>query len=537
MSRGAAKRRGFQSTDGRATLRVAVVRIAIALLVLCLMYPSLIFAQVPTPKRGGALRIAHVGEPPTLDQHWTTATITGEIMSHVNEGLFALNSRYEPKPMLAETWSISPDRRTYTFTLRREVRFHNGKELTSEDAKSSIERWIRLTARFRAMFAGVQISTPDPRTLVMKLPEPNGLVLLALAYRGQAAVIFPKEVIDEAGRGQVKRFIGTGPYRFVEHLPDRHIRLDRFDGYSARSEEPSGETGRKNAYFDSIYFLPVTDAAVRVAGVRSGDFHFALSVSNDEYQRLRADPKLDPIIAGESRWLAAVLNYRAGLMANRKIRQAFQAALDQAAIMRAAYGPPRFWRLDPALMPKGHYMWSDAGKEYVNQKNPTRARQLLTEAGYDGTPVRWMTTMEYPDYGTSAQAAKPMLERAGFVVDLQFTDWATLVSRRTRPELWDVYNAAFFHVPDPAFVLILQPNYPAGYNNREMGAMMTLLFRHSVPKVRSEIWKRMQRLWYEDVGSIKLGEFYSLNLQTKQLKGFVGVPSNIWWNAWLETER
>lgn len=517
-----------------ATLRV-VVRILIGLLVVCLTFPSLISAQGQAPKRGGVLRIAHVGEPPSLDQQWTTATITGDIMGHVNEGLFALNSRYEPKPMLAETWSVSPDRRTYKFTLRRGVKFHNGKELTSEDAKASIERWIRLTARFRAMFAGVEISTPDQLTVIMKLPAPNGLVVLALAYRGQAAVIFPKEIIDEAGRGQVKRFIGTGPYRFVEHLPDRHIRLDRFDGYSPRSEEPSGETGRKNAYFDSIYFLPITEAAVRVAGVRSGDFHFAFSVPTDEYQRLRADPKVDPLIAGEPRWLAAVLNYRGGLMANRKIRQAFQAALDQAAIMRAAYGQPQFWRLDAALMPKGHYMWSDVGKEYVNQKNPTRARQLLAEAGYDGRPLRWMTTMEYPDYGTSAQAAKPMLERAGFVVDLQFMDWATLVSRRIRPDLWDVYNASFYHVPDPAFVLILQPDYPAGYDNREMRAMMTLLYRHSDPKVRTEIWKRMQRLWYEDAGSIKLGEFFQLHLQTSQFRGFVGVPSNIWWNAWLET--
>ncbi len=491
-------------------------------------------AWAQQPRRGGALRIAHIGEPPTLDQHWTTATITGDIMHNVNEGLFALTSKYEPRPLLVEKWSMSPDRVTYTFTLRRGVRFHNGKDLTSEDAKASLERWARLVARFRAMFVGASIATPDPQTVVLKLAEPNALLLVALAFPGQSAVIFPKEVIDEAGTGQIRRFIGTGPYRFVEHSPDRHIRLDRHEGYAARSEQPDGQAGRKQANFDSILFIPVPDAAVRIAGVKRGDYHFGAAIPSDEYDRLRADPDLVPMLVEVPSWLGGIFNHRSSLMSNRKIRQAFQAALDQEAVMQASYGNRRFWRMNAGLMPRDHPMWTEAGKEYVNQKNPARARQLLTEAGYKGEPVRWLTTMEYLDFGTAAQVTKPMLERAGFTVDLHIVDWATLISRRARPELYDVFITSFVFVPDPTLILVLQSTWPGWYDNREMQAMMTLLRRHSDPKVRHELWQRMQKLWYEDAGTIKFGEFFGLQLLRKDLKGYANVPTQVWWNAWLD---
>ncbi len=265
-----------------------------------------------------------------------------------------------------------------------------------------------------------------------------------------------------------------------------------------------------------------------------GEYQFAETIPPDEYDRLRTDADLVPYVTDTANWLTAVFNNRSPLMSNKKIRQAFQAALDQEAVMRAAYGNPKFWRLDPGLMPKEHYMWTDAGKEFVNQKNPTKARQLLAESGYKGEPLRWVTTMEYVAYGTAAQVVKPMLERAGFTVDLQVVDWATLVARRARPELWDVFSTAFSFVPDPVFLLSLNPVWPGWYDNRDMNAMMTLLRRHSDPKVRRDLWARMQKHWYEDAGTIKFGDYFLLHLHRKELKGYGSSPTHVFWNAWLE---
>jgi peptide/nickel transport system substrate-binding protein len=495
--------------------------------------------QAQSPRRGGVLRIANIGEPPTLDQHLTTSVTALRITNNINEGLFALNSKFEPKPMLVERWTISADRLTYTFTLRRGVKFHNGKDLTSEDVKASLERWGRVSVRGRTLFANVvSITTPDPLTVIIRLRDPYALMLTDLALPDAGAMIFPKEVVDEVGTRPLKRFIGTGPYRFVEHLPDRHIRLDRFDGYAARTEELDGATGRKHAYFDSIYVIPVPDPAVRIAGVQRGEYHFALAIPHDDYDRLRADPHAVPLISvGLPSALNTLFNHRSPLMGNRKIRQAFQAAIDHEALLRAAVGPRRFWQLNPGLMSREHPMWTDAGRELYNQKKPDRARQLLSEAGYRGEPIRWLTTMELPQYGTAAQVAKPMLERVGFVVDLQFLDWASLITRRARPELWDVWNAAWIGpLADPVFHLTLIPGMPVSgfYDNRDMNAMMTLLRRHADLKVRLDLWKRMQKLWYDDAVAIQYGNFFWLNLHRRELKGYADAPMDVWWNAWLE---
>jgi peptide/nickel transport system substrate-binding protein len=486
-------------------------------------------------RRGGVLRMAHIGEPPTLDLHLTTALIVQDIMVHVYEGLFALNSNLEPRPMLVDTWKISPDRLTYTFNLRRGVRFHHGRELNGEDVLASLTRWSRLATRGRALFAVVQsLTAPDAHTVVLRLKEPYGLVLMDLGFALQGAMIYPKEVIDEAGPGPVRRFIGTGPYRFVEHLPDRHVRLDRFDGYSARSEKADGFAGSKVAYFDSLYFVPVPDVAVRIAGVTRGEFQFAESAPQDEFTRLQADPNVVPFIPPIPLWLTTVFNKRTGPFTNAKMRQAWLAALDMEAIMRGTFGNARFWRVDPALLPRPHYMWTDVGKERYNQRNVERARQLLTEAGYKGEPIKWMTTMEYQAYGISAQIAKPMLERAGFVFDFQVVDWATLISRRARPELWDALNTAQLTFPDPTLVLVLSPTWPGWYENRDMQAMMTLLQRHTDPKVRMEIWKRAQRLFWEDVPAIKYGDYFVMHLHRRELKGYTGQPGHFFWNVWSE---
>src|SRR5437867_12426576 len=100
-------------------------------------------ALAQTPRRGGVLRVGNLGEPPALDAHWTTASITETLTNHLYEGLYSLDASNRPVPMLAESHTVSRDGLTYTFKLRQSVKFHNGKEMTSEDAVASLARWSK----------------------------------------------------------------------------------------------------------------------------------------------------------------------------------------------------------------------------------------------------------------------------------------------------------------------------------------------------------------------------------------------------------
>src|SRR5438093_5786193 len=113
-------------------------------------------AAAETPKRGGVLRVGNLGEPPALDAHWTTASITETLTNHIYEGLYTLDDDNKPIPMLAESLpTVSKDGLTYTFKLRRGIKFHNGKEMTSDDVVASLLRWSKQSIYGKDLFAYV----------------------------------------------------------------------------------------------------------------------------------------------------------------------------------------------------------------------------------------------------------------------------------------------------------------------------------------------------------------------------------------------
>jgi peptide/nickel transport system substrate-binding protein len=514
------------------TWRVGAVTIVLGLLIVALAAGP---AQAQdTPRQGGILKAAMIGEPPTLDTHTTTATIAYQIGWHVFETLYTYDRQYQPIPHLAEGHTVSDGGRRYTITLRKGVKFHNGKDLAASDAAASLTRWGRLHTTGKTMFKTIEaVEAKDPLTLVIHLKEPSGSLLYALASPYLA--IHPKGVMDAAAASDqpVKEFIGTGPFRFVEHKPDRHIRLARFKEYAARSEPADGHGGKRTAWVDEIHFLPVPEVAVRVAGLESGEYHFAQTLKADQYDRLKGNAKLELPIVKPAGWITAAPNHKAGVMTNRKVRQAMQAVLDMDPIMLAAVGHKAFFRVDGSLyFPEQGLFHTPTGVTGYNLKNKERARALLKDAGYAGQPIRWITTKEYDYMYNSALIARQQMEEVGFKVDLQVLDWATVVQRRSKPELWDVFTTGITFSPDPALTSNLQCNWPGWWCHEEKERLLAEMVREGDPRKRRAIIERIQAVFYEDVGRIKMGDFFTL-YGTRDLKGFQGGSFLHFWNAWL----
>jgi len=513
-------------------------RLAVLALIALFWSASLVDAQPPPreqPRFGGVLRIATIGEPPSLDLHWTPVTISNQIMWHVFETLYTFDKTWSPVPLLAEGHTVSDGGRRYTITLRKGVRFHTGKAMIAADVVASLSRWGRMATAGKALWKSVEaVETQGPHEIVFRLKEPSGALLSGLAF--PTAVIYPKEIIDAGGDGQLKQFIGTGPFRFVEHKPDRHIRLARFKEYAARSEPADGAGGKRVAYFDELLFIPVPDVAVRLAGLESGSYHYGSSIKQDQYDRLLTVRSVEPRVVRSPTVNVAALNHKQGLMTAKKLRQAFQAALDMQPIMAAAVGHPLFYRLDPALFPPELVLWhSKSGIDAYSQKDVDKARRLLKEAGYAGQPVRWLTTQEYEHMYKIALVAKQQLEEVGFKIDLQVLDWATLTQRWNKPELFDVFSNGYTYRLDPALDGMIQCASPGWWCLEEKDRLLGELARESDPRNRRAIIDRIQTLFYEDVGRIKFGDLFALSVVRRELRGDVRlVPFYYFWNAWLE---
>ena len=274
---------------GASIARRLVIGIGI-LLALAVPRPAL--AQ-DVPRAGGVLKAAMIGEPPTLDTHTTTATIAYQVRWHMFESLYTYDKNYAPIPMLAEAHVVSDGGRRHTITLRKGVRFHNGKELTAADAAASLTRWGRLHTTGKTMWKVIEaVEAKDQYTLVIHLKEPSGSLLYALASPYLA--IYPKSMPTRprpAHQG-VHRHRPL-PVRRAQTRPSHPARpLQGVRG--AHGAAPTGSAASAPAYVDEISLRArARRGAVRLAGVESGEYHFGQTIKPDQYDRLKGDPKLD----------------------------------------------------------------------------------------------------------------------------------------------------------------------------------------------------------------------------------------------------
>jgi peptide/nickel transport system substrate-binding protein len=491
-------------------------------------------ANQPTPsKQKNELRVALSVAPPTLDLHKTTAIATQQVSWHIYEYLVTLDKEYKVVPMLAEKIELSEDGKTITLPLRKDIKFHNGKTMTAEDALASLNRWKELSSIGRAALANATISAKDGQTIQISLPQPSSAVLPALAYPQQGAVIMPKETIEAAGEEGVKEYIGTGPFQFVEWKQDQYIHLKKFADYKPLSEPTSGLAGKREAKVDDLYFIPVPDAATRVAGVQSGEFDFADEIPFDNYNLIKDDPNLVATITKPRRYNGLVFNSKNGLFANVKMRQAVNAALDMESIMLAATGDSQFFRLDHGLMYQEQAWYVDSGKEHYNQKNPEKAKQLLSEAGYKGEPITILGTRDYEFLYKSALLVKDQLEKVGMTVNLEIYDWPTLVSKRSDEKAWNIFFTFFPIYTNPTQTLFLDSRnkWPGWYSNPKMDQLLDQMRSTTNFDEEKKIFEQVQALFWEDVPVIKLGDMHGLTAQAKHVRDFNFFMDLSFWNV------
>jgi peptide/nickel transport system substrate-binding protein len=484
---------------------------------------------------GGTLRVALDTAPPNLDSQFSTAYITRSITGSVVEGLFTLDDEYDVIPQLAESYEASEDNLQYHFTLREGVLFHNGDELTADDAVASIQRWLDITTPGAAYSESIDsIEALSDYELEIQFNEPFGhMVVAALAFSYQAASIHPQEQIEEIGDGTMSDPIGTGPFRVVSADLDREIVLERFDDYVSRDEPSQGYGGQKTAYLDSVVFIPTPEAAVRMSGLEAGDYDFAIALSRDDFPRLEDNPELQPIVPFQGSTDIG-LNNQAGLFADRRVRQAFQAALNMEEILMAAFANEQFYRLDPGLWPQETVWWTDAGGEYYNQNDPERAAELLEEAGYDGTPIRWLTTEAGTQGHTIAVAATPHLESAGFAVEYDTVDWATLLSRVEDPEAFDCWGTGFSIQPEPTQYLIFDCDFASAWCDDHLDDLLQQLKEEPDFDRRYEIWEELHEYYWQEAPAVKLGDYFNLHAARSNVRGYAEMNQMFWYNVWLE---
>ena len=490
---------------------------------------------------GGTLRVGSLGEPPTLDEHQTTANLVADVTYPMYETLFAYNANYEPVPFLVAEYTASEDALTHTMVLREGVPFHNGDIMTAADVHASIMRWSQISGLGKNLFEHVdELVEVDERTIEFRLSSTFGPLLVALANNTQGCTIHPKAIMETGTEPLTSddQFIGTGPYMLSERQADAYMRLTRFEDYATHPDPTDGYAGAKHAWADMIEFIPVPDEAARTAGLQAEDYEIAMEISNDQYEVLSTSPGVVAEINPPAYEDVFFLNWRSPIMGNLAIREAFRAALDHEAIMTAARGGGDFVRLDPGWMMAETPWHSTAGEEFYNVNDPELAKQKLEEGGYDGTPIRFLSTQEYPFFYSASVIAQQQLEAAGFVVDLQVIDWATVIERRGKEDDWDVFVTYHGQVTDPSQLTLVgqMGTYPGWWDSEESLALADELLAETDFDARFAVWEQIQEKIYTEIPAVKIGDASLASYYSERLGGWTpiiqrGIP---YWNLWLK---
>ncbi|HUG13936.1 MAG TPA: ABC transporter substrate-binding protein [Thermomicrobiales bacterium] len=464
----------------------------------------------------------------------STDAIVLLVTGHMYETLFTWDGDYLPVPLLAESHEVSDDGLLITLRLRGGVPFHNGEVMDADDVIASIGRWERVVGIGELLLGHVDaIIAVDQHTIEFRLNAPYGTFAVALARGLQGCAIHPKSVLDRSDDYNLAEPIGTGPYRFVGWQPDRHIQLERFAGYASTAGDPDGYAGRKARYLDGIEFVPVRNEASRLAGLQAGDYHYLETVSPDHYPTLLDDPNVAVDLLPPDSWLSVVLNMRSPVLASLDVRRAIQLALDHEPIMQAAFGEG-FFELTPTLLPGADAWHSDAGAEHFNQRRPDVARELLQQSGYDGSPLRFLTTQEIQQEYNGTLVMAQQLETIGFTVDVQVLDGAALSAARNDEGRWEMYSAWASFRPDPTMRNITA-SATGWWEDEAKDQLLADLGAELDFGARFAIWEQVQHLFYEQVPRLKIGDSRRILVRSPKLRG--AGPDELqpdFSNAWLE---
>ena len=444
----------------------------------------------------------------SLDPHLAVAAGTKEVMFNVFEGLMKPTSTGDLTPAVAESYTVSEDRLTYTFTLREGVKFHNGDEVTAEDVVYSISRCADTTdgTLLVEAFSVIQsVEAVDARTVAITIVEPSNEFI---SYMTTAILPADYDQQDTAP-------VGTGPFKFVSRAAQDNIVLEKFDEYWGTP-----------AYLDKVTFKIMENADSLVMSLQSGAIDLCSHLTSTQVAQLGGDFY---VAEGTMNLVQALyLNNAEKPFDDVRVRQALCYAVDKQAIIDLAfdgYGSPIGSSMYPAF---GKYFDESLTNYYT--KDVEKAKSLLTDAGYpNGFEMTITVPSNYQPHIDTAQVLVEQLKEIGVTAKIELVEWGTWVS--------DVYAGRQFqstvvgvdasNMTARALLERFTSDYAKNfinYNNADYDALFQQALTTYDDAEQTAIYKAMEKNLTENAANVYIQDLADLVAVRQGLEGVTFYP-------------
>jgi peptide/nickel transport system substrate-binding protein len=371
-------------------------------------------ASTSGPKRGGTLVVGGDFGPQSLDPHLTVAWASVNIYEHIYEGLLRWTADNKIEPALATKWEVSPDGKIYTFTIRKGVKFHNGREMTADDVKFSFDRILDPKTGSPNMknFEPIdKVEVVDPYTVRFTLKRVFSPFLPYLATVNYSAIVPKEEVAALATKP-----VGTGPFKWAEYIPDQHVKLARNEQY--------WESGKP--YLDAIVLKLIPDDGAQVSALRSKTTQMTWLKDPKVAQNVvKSNPGLVSFPGQTTRYIDIKFKLDQPPFNDVRVRRAVSLAIDRQALVDIVLGGfgtvgtfipgPPFAHPNPKGLP---YYKPDLEK----------AKALLAEAGATNLNVEWKVVAANSLDVQAAEVVKEQLAKVGITVKINAMEVGQLLN-------------------------------------------------------------------------------------------------------------
>ncbi|MBI5278543.1 MAG: ABC transporter substrate-binding protein [Burkholderiales bacterium] len=456
-------------------------------------------------------------EPPGLDPTAGAASAIAEItLYNIFETLTKVNPDGSVSPLLAEGWEVSPDLRTYTFRLRKGVKFSNGEPCNAKTVKFSFDRagGEKSTNKDKRTFANISTQAVDDHTVVLinKEIDPDFLFLMGQAT---AIIVEPKSADTNATQP-----VGTGPFKLENWVKGSSVVMSKWDGH-----RNAASIKLKRATFRFIQ-----DPAAQMAALLSGDVDAFQRVTARGIEQFRSNPKFQVLTSGSRAKTILAINNKKKPLDDVRVRRAINMALDRQAVIKGAadgFGTPI-----GSYYPPSAPGYIDLTK--VNAYDPEKAKALLKEAGVNDLELT--ITLPPPPYARQGgEVIASMLGKVGIKTKLQNVEWAQWLSGTYGNKNYDL--TIISHVEPFDLGNFSRPGYYWNYENPKFNALYDKYKQTANNTERMKILADIQKLVAEDAVHGYLYQPQWVTIANKNLKGlwnnmpiFVNDLSTISWS-------